>query len=254
MKSTGYTGDSGVSILSWIALLLALGASSLLVGSGFGYRLQWWALPGAFSMLQWGAYLGVAAVVVGAISAIMAISRGVRRSLPAVLVAIILGAACAFIPWQWQQKARTVPPIHDISTDTLNPPDFVAIRPLRSNSPNPTVYDVKENAEATRQAYPDVKTLFLDLPYDRVFNACREVIDLLGWELVSADKDAGRLEATDTTRWFGFKDDVVVRIASRGDQTVVDLRSTSRVGKSDVGTNAKRIRKFRDKLLASLGV
>ena len=66
----------------------------------------------------------------------------------------------------------------------------------------------------------------------------------MGWEIVGSNAEEGRIEATDTTLWFGFKDDVVVRIQPRGDESLVDVRSLSRVGKSDVGTNAQRIRAY----------
>ena len=66
----------------------------------------------------------------------------------------------------------------------------------------------------------------------------------MGWEIVAANAEEGRIEATDTTLWFGFKDDVVVRIQARDDESLLDVRSVSRVGKSDVGTNAQRIRAY----------
>jgi len=72
-----------------------------------------------------------------------------------------------------------------------------------------------------------------------------EVVTEMGWEVVDANLDDGRVEATDTTRWFGFKDDVVIRLESGlADSTVLDMRSKSRVGRSDIGVNANRIRTF----------
>ena len=69
--------------------------------------------------------------------------------------------------------------------------------------------------------------------------------------LARAHQDQGRLEATDTTFWFGFKDDVVIRIQSTGGNTLVDVRSKSRVGESDLGANANRIEKYLNHLAAS---
>jgi uncharacterized protein (DUF1499 family) len=67
----------------------------------------------------------------------------------------------------------------------------------------------------------------------------------LDWEIVASDAPAGRIEATATTMWFGFKDDIVVRVRPEaGGGSRVDVRSVSRVGQSDVGANAKRIREF----------
>jgi uncharacterized protein (DUF1499 family) len=73
----------------------------------------------------------------------------------------------------------------------------------------------------------------------------------MDWQIVSADTAAGRLEATATTRWFGFKDDVVVRIRPDATGSRVDVRSVSRVGKSDVGTNAARVRTFLARLASA---
>jgi len=86
--------------------------------------------------------------------------------------------------------------------------------------------------------------LLLPMPAAQAFTAAVQTAEALGWEVVAADPVAGRLEATDTTFWFGFKDDIVVRIRSQPDGSRVDVRSVSRVGRSDVGTNARRIREF----------
>ena len=99
-------------------------------------------------------------------------------------------------------------------------------------------------AAAQRRAYPDVQPLELAAPpaavYDRALAAARD----MGWELVKADPAAGRIEATATTVWFGFKDDVVVRVRASDAGSRLDVRSKSRVGLSDVGANARRVRAF----------
>ncbi len=144
--------------------------------------------------------------------------------------------------------ARSVPAIHDISTDTDRPPEFVAIVPLRAGAPNPPEYAGAQAAALQRAAYPDIDTMELTDPPEAVFAAAVQAIDQLGWTMVATDPGTGRIEATDTTFWFGFKDDVVIRIAGADDITRVDIRSKSRVGMSDVGANAHRIRAFRDQL------
>jgi uncharacterized protein (DUF1499 family) len=70
----------------------------------------------------------------------------------------------------------------------------------------------------------------------------------MGWKIVDMNKDAGRIEATDTTFWFGFRDDIVIRIEKNDSGSRLDIRSVSRVGISDIGTNAKRIRRFLKKM------
>ncbi len=238
---------------SFIVFLLAVLALNLLIFAGVGYRLQWWSLGFAFALLRWGAWLGLAAAVLGAVAASIAFRKGRRGIAVLALAAVAVGAVSAFIPWQWQSKAGEVPPIHDISTDTRTPPEFVAIAPLRADAPNPAAYAGEQAARAQREAYPDIDTIRLDAPPEEVFDAAVETADALGWQLVAADPSPWRIEATDTTRWFGFKDDVVIRIRPDESVTLVDVRSKSRLGRSDAGTNAERIRAFRDRLKEELG-
>ena len=137
-----------------------------------------------------------------------------------------------------------MPPIHDISTDTKRPPEFVAILPLRADAPNPSEYGGPEVAAAQIGAYPDLQTHRMDAAPAQAFERAQQAARGLGWEIVSADPTAGRIEATATTFWFGFKDDVVIRIEPDAAGSRVDVRSLSRVGGSDVGANAARIRAF----------
>lgn len=135
--------------------------------------------------------------------------------------------------------------IHDITTDTENPPVFVSVLALRKDAPNSATYGGPEIAAQQHAAYPDIRPLVSDLPPERAFERSRSVARQMGWDIVDENPAEGRIEATATTRWFGFKDDVVVRIApAAGDGSRVDIRSVSRVGRSDVGTNARRIRTF----------
>src|SRR5690606_13567146 len=93
-------------------------------------------------------------------------------------------------------------------------------------------------------AYPDIRPLVLDMPMASAFQRALEGVRDMGWEIVEADSIGGRIEATDETFWFGFKDDVVIRLTPTGERTILDVRSLSRVGGSDVGTNARRIRSY----------
>ena len=110
--------------------------------------------------------------------------------------------------------------------------------PTRRNTADPEI------AAQQRQAYPDVVPLVLESPADVAFGRALEAARGMGWEIVAADSSAGRIEATATTAWFGFKDDVVVRVTPEDGRSRVDVRSVSRVGMSDVGTNAARIRAY----------
>jgi uncharacterized protein (DUF1499 family) len=147
------------------------------------------------------------------------------------------------LPLQWLQRA-SLPVINDITTDTANPPAFVAILPRRVDAPVPAAYPGGTFAQAQREAYPDIAPLVLRIPPAAAFAKAEDVARTGGWEIVAADQAAGRIEATATTAWFGFKDDIVVRITPTPQGSRIDVRSVSRVGKSDLGTNAKRIRAY----------
>src|SRR6202022_4383493 len=119
---------------------------------------------------------------------------------------------------------------------------FVAVLPLRQGAPNTAEYAGAALAAQQRAGYPGLAPVRFAAPPDQVFARA------LGWQIVAAVPAEGRLEATDRTRWFGFRDDVVVRVAAEGTGTRVDVRSVSRVGRSDLGTNARRIRRFEEAL------
>jgi uncharacterized protein (DUF1499 family) len=233
-------------ILSLLALAIALLGLLLLGAAGPAYRVGL-SLQTAFAILRWGAYLGAAGIAAGIAAMLMARWRGQRKAAWLALLALVAGLTAAGIPYSWQRRASSVPPIHDISTDLDKPPEFEAIVPLRADAPN-TLDRPPMLVAQQREGYPDLAPLTLSLPPERVFNRALDVAGRMGWEVVSSDQPSGRIEAIDTTRWFGFKDDVVVRITPWGSGTRVDLRSVSRVGRSDVGTNARRIRDFLDNL------
>jgi uncharacterized protein (DUF1499 family) len=233
-----------VSALAMAAALMAVG---LLLASGPGYRAGWLALGTALQRgLAWGAYAGIAAVVLGGLGIILNARGRHSRAVALAVVALAIGAAATVIPVRWQRLARAVPPIHDITTDTVTPPTFVEVAALRRslNVPNSLEY-AEEVAAQQRHSYPDLAPAFLAVPPADAYRRALDTVRSLGWAVVSEDEDAGRIEATDTTYWFGFKDDVVIRVAALPDGTSrVDVRSVSRVGRSDVGTNARRIRRY----------
>lgn len=166
-----------------------------------------------------------------------------RAVLGLVFVAVVLTITTMTI-----LRARGTPPIHDVTTDTEDPPQFVAVLPARAGAANPVEYGGRDVAEQQRRSYPSVVPLHLGLPpaaaFDRALMTARE----MGWDIVAADAAAGRIEATDTTLVFGFKDDVVVRIRPDGAGSRIDVRSLSRVGRGDMGTNAKRITAYLSRL------
>lgn len=231
----------------WLALLTAL----LLVILGPGYRLGWLDLSLVFRKLfpvvTWVAAGAAALALIGLVTA-----RGGRGGAVTAIVALAVAAAAASVPLGMRYQSRQVPPIHDISTDLIDPPRFEATAKLRKPSENPPDYAGGETANAQRGAYPDLQTIRIRKPATEVFQAAQAVVMELGWALQAADPETGIIEATDTTAWFGFRDDVVIRIRAAPSVTEVDVRSKSRVGVSDLGANADRIRAFRDRLVGRL--
>lgn len=136
-----------------------------------------------------------------------------------------------------------VPPIHDISTDTVDPPVFSAAGEQRGKGSNSLAIK-PEAIEAQREAYPDIATLVSADGLEDTFARSLRVARELGWEVYREDLNGGYIEAVDTTTIMGFKDDIVIRIRTNAEGTIVDLRSVSRVGVGDLGANAARIRRF----------
>lgn len=224
---------------------VALLAVTLLVAAGPGTRLGLWEFRTGFLLLRWGAYLGIFAAGLGILSLLWP-GNGLPRW--RAVAAIGLGLLAALVPYRWMRQGQGVPPIHDISTDLERPPEFRAVLPLRADAPNPAEHGGPALAAEQREAYPDIRPLRLEMGPGDAFARTLAEAKAMGWEIVAADSALGRIEATETTRWFGFKDDVVVRITPVPGGSRVDVRSVSRVGKGDVGTNAARIRDYLDRL------
>jgi hypothetical protein len=159
-----------------------------------------------------------------------------KRMLPALPGAVLLILA---------MQARDVPPIHDISTDTVDPPRFEMALELRPDDSNPIAFNA-EVIEQQRAAYPDVTTLQSPRSYASSYNLALLTAKQLGWEITREDPNAGFIEAVDSTAIMQFKDDIVIRVRTNAEGSLLDMRSVSRVGISDLGANAKRIRNFMD--------
>lgn len=232
-----------------LAAALAAVVAVLALLAGFGTRWDWWTFRTGFSILRWTVYAAIALTVLGA-AALYATRAGGGRSRWLAVSALLVGLLIVGNAIMWRNRGRSAPPIHDITTDSENPPEFVDVAPLRADAPNPVAYGGAEIAAQQRAAYPDVQPVNLDLPRDEAFLRALRVARDLGWEIVAEEPEEGRIEATDQTFWFGFKDDVVIRITAAGARSRVDVRSVSRVGRGDVGTNARRIREFVARLRA----
>ena len=233
------------AIVFAVALLALLGV----IFAGPGTKYGWWNYSIGIRMVVFGAYLGLAAAAAALVLVLLlAVPRWrVRPWVP--LMTLIVALLAVTPPLILRHQARQVPPIHDVTTDFADPPQFVALQSVRQGAPNGVAYGGPEVAAQQQKAYADIKPLVLKTPPQEELQHAIDAARSLGWEVVSTDAASGRIEATDTTGWFGFKDDIVVRVrpdASGGSR--VDVRSVSRVGQSDLGANAARVRKYLAKL------
>ena len=220
-----------VSLVSLIAFLLVILPGPL-------YKFGIVELGVAFTGFKFGVYAGGAALV---LLIVQALFMRKTLTLSSGVIALVFSVVAIAMPLNMMNKAEGVPAIHDISTDLVNPPKFVAIAPLRAEAPNPVEYAGEETAVQQRKAYPELATLSFAQSKADLMAASEQAVKNLGFAVVSANTATGIVEATDTTTWFGFKDDVVIRIKDEGSQRFVDIRSKSRVGRSDLGKNAERI-------------
>ncbi len=226
-----------------IAALLCLAALATLGASGPGTRLGAWPWTTGLAIFRWTVYLAGAGAAIALVA--LMVPR-LRKGRVALLGGVLLASlAAAAVPLGFARTAGTVPPIHDITTDLDDPPRFAAVLKLREDARNPPEHAGRAVADQQRAAYADIQPLVIAVPVAEAFSRAQRVAAAQGWQIVAADPAAGRMEAVATTRWFGFRDDVVVRVAPAGTAgSRVDVRSKSRVGRSDLGTNAKRVRRF----------
>lgn len=231
-------------LLVWAGAAIAVACVVAAVGAGLGNRIGVWDYRVALTALGWSVYVAAGAGVVALAGfAVAAVGRFPLQAIvglagTAIAIALVLPA------WNLQRAASQLPHIHDITTDTENPPPFVGLLALRQKVPNGAAYGGPKLAAQQRAGYPDIGPALLDAAPAQAFDRALAVAKGMGWEIAATDPAQGRIEATATTFWFGFKDDIVIRIAPTASGSRIDIRSMSRVGLSDIGVNAKRIRAF----------
>ena len=239
-------------------LALGLGLGLLTLASAAGIWLGFWDFRRGFYLLgaanQYGQWLAWACLLIAVAASIASYLLKIKNTGRFVTLAAI-GALVAWVAYLIPESFRpgvgvNYPSIHDISTNRIKPPQFFAIAPLRADAPNTLIYGGSNNMtpeqliEQTDEAYQDLVTQRYSEPVNEIFEKALAAVDDLGWELVAANASDGRIEATDTTFWFRFKDDVVIKVEQQGPDNIVDARSVSRVGTGDLGANAIRLRKL----------
>jgi hypothetical protein len=246
--------------LSWLAAILVFGGIAAAMIGALGSGREYWDFRVGFKFLRWAFY----AVAAGGILAIAAALVGRRRAVPRLILLNLLTAAIALVYCLYManmyRSARAAVAIHDVTTNVDEYPRFYRLTVREDNLaaiPDLGRRDLaalppRERWKAVhRIAYPELQTVRVQGDVDDVVRRAEALARERGWELVTVDPREGVVEAVDTSRWFRFKDNVIVRVRPLSDQagvSMVDMRSISRVGVSDTGTNARRIRDFLEDL------
>ncbi len=255
-----------INRITWALIILA---PIVFAFAAIGYKLGLIDLSFAFGQLnqKLGPLILILCGVFGLISLILAFVIKPRKG----LIAGIIGVLVAVFAMGKLAATKTAvyvkyPFIHDVTTDTQNPPVFgetVMAERLAIEGVNTTDYagktapifedekPVGEKLVSVLQtnAFPEIRPLVLGEPQDVIFGKALATAQAMGWDIKEEDMEVGRIDATDTTFWYGFEDDVTIRLRpSEGGGTIVDVRSLSRVGGSDLGKNAARVGEFLERL------
>jgi uncharacterized protein (DUF1499 family) len=241
--------------LSWLALALSLGGVAAALIAAVGTGAEAWSYRSGLGVLRYALYAALAGGVLAMVAWIVSRRSGARTGL---INAVALTAAVLFAGYLGKQiaTARSVPAIHDAATDLNDLPQFSRLTVRADNlenipdegRPELAAMDPESRWKALhRGAYSDLRPLRLSAPPADVLRRAEQLARDRGWDVANVDRQSGIVEATATTLFFRFKDDVVVRVRpdpARPGGSVLDMRSISRVGGSDIGVNAQRIRDF----------
>jgi hypothetical protein len=238
-------------------LVLVAGVGALLWGliSALGTGWGFWEYTSGLKGVTWAFFLGLGALLIGALFGWRA--RKAISPSPRTLRWAGMLAALVYVGWvgTFLVAAFSVPAIHDVSTDLADPPSFRVLKLRADNLDSiPGADDKSMKGMTPRQrwvmvhqkAYSDVRSVRINEPVPAVIAKAERLAKARGWDIAVSLPEEGRLEATETSALFRFKDDIVLRVrhTDTGEGSVVDMRSVSRVGVSDLGMNAKRVRSF----------
>ena len=237
-----------------LALLLCIGAVAAALIAAIGSAQGLWGFRAGLGALRYIFYAAAAGALVALVALVMA--RRARRPKLVLANVVALLAALGFLAYLGAKvrTARSVPPIHDISTNLDDMPGFTKLKVRADNlegvpdmdKPELKAMDPEARWKAMhRTAYGDVRTIRVALSVEESIRRAEALARERGWEIALSDPAGGRLEATETSLFFRFKDDFAVRARpAPGGGSLIDVRSISRVGQSDVGVNAARVRDF----------
>jgi hypothetical protein len=243
-----------IAKLSFAALVVsALIGLVAALGTHFGI---WNYRFGLYTLFPWCLYAGIVAFALGVVWAVWALVAGYGGAAQFGAIGLVGSILVAGPPIYTYIVGSQFPAIHDISTDTEYPPPFVALKTLRAGAENPPDYDGPRPAkdpetgkfEATwklqKKYYGDLRARAELIEPRKFFDRAVKAAYRMGWNVAAVDPRDGRIEATDTSFWFGLTDDIVIRVKPAGQGARIDMRSKSRVGDADFGRNAARINAY----------
>jgi uncharacterized protein (DUF1499 family) len=248
--SAPYQSEPVSSLATWTRNLAVFSVVAVLVSIiivRFGFLEMKPALATFFGAL---ACAGLS-ILVG-FAAFVAIWQNGTRGMSRILLAFLIDALVLAYPAYLALQYRKLPPIHDITTDPIDPPRFEALARLRTGEgTNTAVYAGLYSAELQRKAYPDIEPVDIQIPVQRAYEIALQLVHKRKWLVIDERPPQpplrpGRIEAVARTPIMGFREDVAIRIAPDGDDSRVDIRSASRYFESDLGSNAARVSKFAD--------
>ncbi|HSH99187.1 MAG TPA: DUF1499 domain-containing protein [Reyranella sp.] len=235
--------------LARLAFYIACVAGLTVVACGPAHRYLNLDLDLVLTVYRYGFYVAAAAIALALATIVPTRPGDRRRGFVAAVLAAGIGVAAAWSPAQWLLQARATPRINDVTTDPANPPSMVVTQQMRRGAANPAPYPGASAAAQQRSAYPDIAPIVLGVSPAEAFQLVDRVAMAMGWDVVARAPTEGRIEAVATSEWFGLQEDIVIRIRAEGTTSSrIDIRSKSRLGESDFGVNARRIRAFTEQL------
>lgn len=236
-----------------LVLALLLPVYFLVAALGTKFHVLDWRFGFGQLTFRWGPLLLLGVAVLALIGLVMAFFTPPRRGMGAALIALLIPALGIGYALYVRQQAQSIPPIHDISTDLVEPPTFSdAVAHARAAVPSGNDLELlgardsegRAIIDLQREAYPDIAAIPTGLGQARAFDIALALAREQGWILGRVDAASGVIEATAESFWYGFVDDIAVRVRADGSGARIDMRSVSRVGMSDLGANAARMRPF----------
>jgi uncharacterized protein (DUF1499 family) len=239
-------GASLSRVLAVAGLALAIFALLVLAAGPIGWRAGLWHYRiGLLTLMPAAGCLGVAALALSAAAVLAGLRARSRRDLTVAVLGMLIGAGVAYFPWHWSNQRSAFPRVNDVTTDFTDPPSLAFSETMRkAEEGNPAAYEAYRFAGVQQRAYPDIAPARLPVPPAAAFDKALALVKARGWAIVETDRGAGVIDAYDRSFWFGFTDDVAIRVTTDGEGSRVDIRSSARQGRGDYGVNARRVRAF----------